>query len=310
MTEEGKFSRAMSKAAGSAGPTGQPAAPVAEPRASPPAAPARSAEPAPFQRVQDCWGAPAESVVLFHDKVGQFASQIRALRAKLLAPPRGTPPRVITVTSASREEGKTTVCLNLAAALGEVDTGRILVVDGDIIAPSLHLAMNVRVRTGLREVLQDGLKLDGHIYQTAIPNVDILPAPGIGPDGGFEAPIHQRSGQLLELLRKSYSYVIVDTPPVLAGSQAAAFAKHSDGVILIAQLEKTPREVIKRAADDITHAGGKLIGCVLTHHRHHVPNAIYRFLGTTPSRYYRYGRRQYPGGTGGESPQVNGNGAE
>jgi capsular exopolysaccharide synthesis family protein len=239
--------------------------------------------------------------MLFHDRVGQFASQMRSLRANIVALNNGAPPRIITVTSAGREEGKTTVCANLAAALGEVEMGRIIIVDGDIVQPSLHLTMNVRVQSGLREVLREGLKLDGHIYETAIPNVDILPSFGIGPDEGFEGPLHQRCPQLLALLRKHYSYVIIDTPPVLAGSPAATFAKHSDGVILIARLEQTRREVVKRTADDLTDAGAKLIGCVLTHQKHHVPDLIYRFLGTTPTHYYRYGRDRHAAGAGAET---------
>ena len=244
------------------------------------------------------------SVMLFHDRVGQFASQMRSLRANIVALNNGASPRVITVTSAGREEGKTTVCANLAVALGEVEPGRIIIVDGDIVQPSLHLTMNVRVQPGLRAVLQEGLKLDGRIYETAIPNVDILPSFGIGPDEGFEGPLHQRCEQLLELLRKHYSYVIIDTPPVLAGSPAATFAKHSDGVILVARLEKTRREVVKRTADDLNDAGAKLIGCVLTHQKHHVPDFIYRFLGTTPTHYYRYGRDRRAKEAGAEVQQA------
>ena len=121
----------------------------------------------------------------------EFASKMRSLRANIVALNNGASPRVITVTSADRGEGKTTVCANLAAALGEVELGRIIIVDGDIVQPSLHLTMNVRVGPGLRAVLEEGLKLDGHIYETAIPNVDILPSFGIGPDEGFEGPLNQ-----------------------------------------------------------------------------------------------------------------------
>jgi capsular exopolysaccharide synthesis family protein len=290
MTEEGKFSRAMAKSAGAVSPVVPPIAPGPSPVRAAEAPAVHAGRAAAFQRVKDHWGPPMASVMLFHDRVGQFASQIRGLRANIAALNNGASPRVITVTSAGREEGKTTVCANLAAALGEVETGRIVIVDGDIVQPSLHLMMNVKVQSGLRAVLQDALKLDGHIYETAIPNVDILPSFGIGPDEGFEGPLHQRCAQLLALLRAHYAYVIIDTPPVLAGSPAATFAKHSDGVIVIARLEKTRREVVKRTLDDLSDAGAKLIGCVLTHQKHHVPDTIYRFLGTTPAHYYRYGR--------------------
>ncbi len=307
MTEEGRFSRAMAKSAGAVSPASPAVAPAQASARAPvvesPAIPV-GGRAAPIQRVKDHWGPPTASVMLFHDRVGQFASQMRSLRANIVALNSGAAPRVITVTSTGREEGKTTVCANLAAALGEVESGRIIIVDGDIVQPALHLTMNVRVQAGLRAVLQDGLKLDDRVYETAIPNVDILPSFGIGPDAGFEGPLHQRCGQLLALLRKHYAYVIIDTPPVLAGSPAATFAKHSDGVILIARLEKTRREVVKRTAVDLTDAGAKLIGCVLTHQKHHVPDAIYRFLGTTPAHYYRYGRNPRANEAGAEHEQA------
>ncbi len=196
MTEEGKFSRAIAKSAGAVSPVPHPAAPVSAPTPTrslvveSPAAQAAARAPA-FQRVKDHWGPPMPSVMLFHDRVGQFASQMRSLRANIVALNNGAAPRVITVTSAGREEGKTTVCANLATALGEVESGRIIIVDGDIVQPSLHLTMNVRdVQAGLRAVLQDdGLKLDDRVYETAIPNVDILPSFGIGPDDGVRRPL-------------------------------------------------------------------------------------------------------------------------
>jgi len=305
MTEEGKFSRAMAKSAAAVSPVSPAGAPVPSSSPSvggPPSA--HAARAAAFQRVKDHWGPPTPSVLLFHDRVGEFASRVRSLRANIVALNNGASPSVITVTSARREEGKTTVCANLAAALGEVETGRIIVVDGDILQPSLHLTMNVRVGPGLRAVLQEGLKLDGHVYETAIPNVDILPSFGMGPDEGLEGPLHQRCAQLLALLRKHYSYVIIDTPPVRAGSPAATFAKHSDGVILIARLEKTPSEVVKRTAKDLTDAGAKLLGCVLTHQKHHVPDRIYRLFGATPTHYYRYGRSRPANGAGAEAQQA------
>ncbi len=307
MAEEGKISRAMAKSAGAVVSPAAPGValiPSPAPVAAAPAA--QTARPAAIQRVKDHWGPPTASVMLFHDRVGQFTSEMRSLRANIVARTlnNGKSFRVLTVTSAGRTEGKTTVCANLAAALGEVEPGRIIILDGDIFQPCVHLTMNVRVQSGLRAVLEEGLKLDGHIYETAIPNVDILPSFGVSPGEKFEGLIDRQLAKLLEDLRKYYSYVIIDTPPVLAGSPAATFAKRSDGVILIARLEKTPREVVKRTKHDLTAAGATIIGCVLTHRIHHVPDIIYRYLGTTPSHYYRYGRDQPAKKAGAESQKA------
>lgn len=296
--EEGKLSRAMAKAgAGDKLASDRPApatepyplTPLASVAATGPAAMNRAAKDVPPPaRVKDRWGTPLASVALFHDKASQFASQMRGLRAKIMAMNHGRPPRVLTVTSGSRSEGKTTVSANLGAALSEIETGRVLIVDGDMLQPCQHAILNIQADTGLNDVLNHDLQLDGCIYETAIPNLDLLPAHPTAPGNNTETLLHQRCARLFSALQRHYAFIIVDTPPVLAGTQACAFGKHGDGIILVARLERTPRQVVKRALDELVNAGGKVVGTVLTHHAHHVPDVIYRFFGTTPVHYYRY----------------------
>ena len=109
-------------------------------------------------------------------------------------------------------------------------------------------------------------------------------------DGTHEGQLNRDCAALLAELRKYYAFVIVDTPPVLAASQACTFAKNCDGVILVARLEKTPRDVVRRALQELTLSGANVVGCVLTHRKHHIPNFIYRLFGSTPHYYYNYGR--------------------
>lgn len=286
MPQNGKFSRALAKggagsklAAASPG-TGQTTAP-----------PATEPDTNSVRRVKVAIGSPEFRAVMITDRGSEAAAQIRALRAKILALNEGNPPRVITVTSGSRDEGKTTVAFNLAAALSEIETGRVILIDGDMLRPNLHILLNMNPTTGLNNIFQDNrLPLDNNIYETPMDNLDVIPTEATTPETHDETFLHQNCARLLAKLRKLYAFVIIDTPPVMAGSQASAFGKHSDGVIIIARLEKTPRHVVKRAANEVLAAGAKVLGCFLTHHTHHVPDFIYRFFGTTPTYYYRYGR--------------------
>jgi capsular exopolysaccharide synthesis family protein len=301
MAEEGKMSRAMSKAGPvdrlSSKPT-EAAPVVAAPRPVPAEFPVSAAaeQPAQVRLVRGKFGTPASCTVMVHDKFGEVASQVRALRARLLGMHKGHPPRVITVTSGSREEGKSTVSLNLAAAFAEVTEGRVILVDGDLVAPGLHLMAGVDADTGINNVLDDGLVLDGNVYETSIPNLDLLPARPIGEEKAYEGELSQNCAALVKKLRQMYSFVVIDTPPVLAASQASTFAKHSDGVLVLARLEKTPREVVRRTVEELEHSGATIVGCVLTHRRHHIPNFIYRFFGSTPHYYYAYSRSRYKTG--------------
>lgn len=312
MTQEGKYTSLYKKHGNADKLAPAPSAPEAQEPAAVAPLPKNAAAPAPTQphmpsptltppsqaprmasikRVTGRMAAPEYGAIMLTDRAGEAASQIRALRAKLLALNEGHPPRVITVTSGSRDEGKTTIACNLAVALSEIEPGRVLLLDGDVLRPHIHHVMNLSATTGLNDILHSShLTLDGNVYETHLHNLDIIPSRPITPEDEDEKLLHRVCEQLIQKLKHYYSFIIIDTPPVLAGSQACALSKHSDGTVVVAKLEKTPRQVVQRATDELRTAGAKVVGCVLTHHKHHVPNLIYRFLGTTPSRYYRYGQ--------------------
>jgi capsular exopolysaccharide synthesis family protein len=213
---------------------------------------------------------------------------------------------VITVSSAARAEGKTTMAVNLAASLSRVESGRVLLLDGDVPAPGIHHVAGVRSEGGLIDVLRDGLSLEGRIHETVVPRLDVLPCEPGHLDPETEGLLSQHCAALLPALRNTYSFVLIDTPPVSAGSEACLFGKHSDGVLLVVQLEKTSREVVRQAIAQLQDSGAAVLGCVLTQRKHHVPDIIYRMFGTPRSYYYgRYGyssRRSDATGRAGETP--------
>lgn len=243
-------------------------------------------------RIAACCGEPSDSVVLRSDGVGEAASQIRAIRARVLSRSKEKRPQVITVTSACRHEGKSTIAINLGLALSEVAAGRVVVVDGDFLAPTVHLFANVEPKSGLIDVLHDEGRLAGHVYETKMASCDIVPGVSRGDRNGAEAMLALKCEDLMAELRRYYAFVVVDTPPVFASSHARTFARHSDGVLLVVRLEQTPREVVQRAASELEASGAKIIGGVFTDRKHHIPNLIYRFLGSTPSHYYSYYSKQ------------------
>jgi len=291
MADEGKFARAM--AISGAGekllPSGEAATEGVKPVV---AAPRTEPKKEEFRRVSGCCTTPQAGAVMVHDMSGPIAGQFRALRSWILALRAGKPLSVITVTSATRGEGKTTVAYNLAIALSEVAPGRVVVVDGDLRGPSLHILAGVRGEVGLNAILENGLDLSGHVYETSVPNLDLIPSQPAPATDHLESKLHNGCKQLLANLRRSYAFVIIDTPPVLIGSQATLFGKHSDGVILVARLEKTSRQAVKHAQEELVKVGAPVLGCVLTHHKYHVPDFIYRFFGSTSSHYYNYRYRK------------------
>ena len=308
--DEGRISRAMSKAGEGEQLSPKPARPKEAGEGKPfPSKPA-TASPAPrlanvdktrptgtrptpasFRRVKNQCGDFSPRVVMVRDRGGEVAFQVRAVRARLLSANNGNPPRVITVCSSVRQEGKTTMAFNIAVALSEIQSGRVALVDGDVAAPELHDLAGLNPSTGLKEILQSQLRLDDNVYETRVPGLDIIPARAFDDTDIASGLVSRRCKEFLAKLRKFYAHVIIDTAPVLGGSEACVFGKYSDGVLLMAQLEKTPRDIVKRTVDELTQSGAKIIGCVLTHRKHHVPDFIYRFFGTTPRHHYSYYRK-------------------
>ncbi len=294
MTEDGKISRALNKS-GRSEESGS---------ASPSEASGRVAQayefigeegrPFPIERLSGRAGPPDPSVVMVHDRRGEAAAQVRALRDKIAAKEGSI--QVITMTSGTREEGKTTLAVNLAAALAETASRPAVLLDGDVRGPAVHLLTGLERAGGLGAILRSDNELDGRICTTQIPGVDVICAFPWESLDGSAGMLARRSPELLRKLRRHYSYVLIDTPPVIASSEARIFGKHSDGAILVARLEKTPREVVKRALGELRDSKVEVLGCVLTHRKHHVPNFIYRLFGNTPSYYYDYyhgrGRRK------------------
>lgn len=186
----------------------------------------------------------------------------RHLRARLLALNGGRSPRVITVSSVSRSDEKTSFALNLAATLREVDPGRVLVVGSDPMNPALEEMANVRARTGLIDILQHALDLRRHVYETAVPGLDIIPVGRLTAAPELERLLHQGCSKLLEKLLLQYSFIIIDTPPVPAATLASTVGRHSDGLILVAELGANPRYAVAAALDDVAASGVAVLGCV------------------------------------------------
>ncbi len=287
----GKISRALEKA--EARRTGAGSGPAEEkntttPRRTPRETAAARGKPRAIERVLDAYGTPDEHMVCVHESGGRIASQFRSLRTKLMTTAaKGAETRVIAITSGTRGEGKTTVAANLSVALAEMDGTRALVIDTDFYRPMIHERFAVTPERVLNNVLTEGLDLDGALYATAVPNLDILPA-AASERSGLETSLERMSGPMLKELARHYDYIVVDTPPIISASHGAVIGRWADGLLLIARAERTPRQVVKRAQDELEKAGVNIIGCVLTHVKYHIPDLLYRLLGTPSKKYYDY----------------------
>jgi succinoglycan biosynthesis transport protein ExoP len=178
-----------------------------------------------------------------------------------------TTQKMILVTSAGPQEGKTTVVQNLGIALAE--TGRkILLVDADFRRPHLHKKFGVPNNWSLIDLISDQTPLtdyspDRLALSTGIPGVSILPN-RVLEKNVTKALYSSRLRTIFQMLRDKYDMVLVDAPPILHLADARIIAPLTDAVILVLRCGVTDRESAMEAYRRVQDDGLSLLGTVLT----------------------------------------------
>jgi succinoglycan biosynthesis transport protein ExoP len=205
-----------------------------------------------------------------------YAEACRTLRTNVLASAGPKGGRSLLVTSAAPGDGKSIVAVNLAAVLGRTGK-RVLVVDADLRRPVLHHLLKCEQRPGLSEVLTGARKPSEAIVATRCSGVWLLPS-GSCPSNPSEQLGSRRFRELLEKLGESFDWVIIDSPPVMAVTDAAVIAPHTTGVLFVVNARRTRQRVAQEALDRLETAGASFAGAVLnavTLDRDHYYNARY-----------------------------------
>ena len=192
----------------------------------------------------------------------RLAEAYRSLRTTILLSRAGTPPQVILVSSAKPSEGKTSIT-TLEAIVFALNGARVLLIDSDLRRPSVHLRFRIANKVGLTSVLTGKSNLQDAIVKVpAVPTLHVLPA---GPIAPMPAELlgSLQMQRLVEGLRASYDFILIDTPPVLTVTDAAVLVSISDGVVLVLRYGQASRNVVARASEILLRSGAHLLGVVL-----------------------------------------------
>src|SRR5262249_20153910 len=186
----------------------------------------------------------------------------RSIRAVVCHGRQERPPRTILVTSAQPAEGKSFVAVNLAVALA--GAGRpVLLVDADLRRASCHQVFDIEPSgVGLSSILAHGYSPETAIVGTDIPNLAFLPA---GPRASDPAALlsSDRARRVMSMLREQYSFVVIDSPPMLTVADAGVVSLQVDGVLLVVRAHTTPLEAAQLARDRLERLGAHIVGVVL-----------------------------------------------
>jgi capsular exopolysaccharide synthesis family protein len=205
-------------------------------------------------------GPGGRELVITHGSYSPLGEAYRNLRTALLLSRAGAPPQTILITSATSQEGKTVTSVNLAAMLAQL--GPTILIDADLRRARCHLVLGVNNGAGLTEVLTGTKKFGAVERATGIDNFDFLGA-GAAPPNPTELLGSPKMAELLDQLRQSFRYMVIDSSPVLPVSDGLLLARLVDGAVVVADAVKTPRQQVKTACARLEYARGKILGIVL-----------------------------------------------
>lgn len=210
-----------------------------------------------------------------------FSEAFKALRTNVLfsTPQEGS--RSIAVTSTGPGEGKSMVAANMAVGFAQAGQ-RVLLIDADMRKPKVHEVFGVEQEPGLSNLLVGQSKASAAVRKTSVPGLWVLTS-GRLPPNPAELVGSARFRDFLGSLKDHFDWVIVDSPPVMAVTDASLIANHVYGVLFVVGAEMTSRHAAARALDQLERASARFVGAVLNR----------ADFERNPYYYSEYYRREY-----------------
>ena len=202
-----------------------------------------------------------------------------SIRTKLIFTGKGEKCPIFAVTSSLAADGKTTNAVNLAISFA-IANQRVLLIDADMRLSHVARTLSLRFAPGLSNILVGDNNGEGLVQRSELlENLSVICCGDIPPNP-TELLSSQRIGVLLETLKKSYDYIIVDLPPVSAVSDALILSKLTDGMIVVVRQGHADKKLLGDTVRQLQYNGAHIIGFVMNGTRE---------MG----RYYRYRRKKY-----------------
>lgn len=203
---------------------------------------------------------------------------LRGLRTSLHFAMLHAKNNVIMVTGASPNIGKSFISVNFAATLA-IGNHKILLIDADMRKGLLHHYTGCHKKPGLSDYLSAQTDLSSIIQRTECDNFDMISC-GTTPPNPAELLMHQNFVHLLNEVKDKYSYILIDTPPILAVTDAAIIGQYAETTLFVARYRVTTQKEIEAATQRLKQNGVPIKGIIF--------NAVERRASNTYSQYGYY----------------------
>lgn len=209
-----------------------------------------------------------------------ISEAFRTLRTNIQFSSIDKPIRSIVITSSGPGEGKSTVSINIAAAIAQAEK-KVLLIDCDLRKPTLHKTFNMSSLKGLTNILVENIDYKDVVFtDQEIEGLDII-ASGPVPPNPAELLGSNRMKSFIEMMKDIYDMVILDTPPVGLVTDSALLSTIVDGTILVCSVGEADINGTKRAKDLLDKVKANILGVVLNK------------IPVNDGGYYKYHYNQY-----------------
>lgn len=244
-------------------------------------------------------GPQERSAMLSHfEPQSQVSEAFRALRTSLLLSQPDRPPQTILVTSALPHEGKTTAAVNIGVTLAQLGDNTLLI-DGDLRKPGISRALHMcdAENPGLSSYLAGVTPLaDVTVPHPLVKNLHAIPTGPIPPNSADLLSSHRLAEMIMEL-RKQYKFIVIDSPPIMAATDAVILSALVDGVLLVVRSGETPKEAFSRTRELLHSVNSRVLGVILNAVDSSAPDYYYSY------RYYPYAYGAYRSNAQAESKE-------
>jgi len=169
--------------------------------------------------------------------------------------------KTILMTSATPGEGKTTTLCNVAMTLADAGH-KVIIIDCDLRKPRIHKFFEISNKEGITDILLKGEDFKKFIKGDFHPNLHIITSGKI-PSNPSEILYSKAMKSFIEKLKEEYDYVFIDTPPVIAVTDAAIMSSYIDGVVLVCSSGNIEIDMAKKAKESLEKVNANMLGVVL-----------------------------------------------
>jgi capsular exopolysaccharide synthesis family protein len=215
------------------------------------------------------------SLITHFDKKSPISEQYRTIRTNIEFSSVDQDLKTIVVTSAGPGEGKSTTIANLAVVFAQ-QAKKVLLIDGDLRKPTVHYTFQIDNTVGLTNVLTGQTDFDNAVKGLEIEHLSILPCGPIPPNPA-EMLGSAAMKKLIQLAEEQFDIILIDSPPVLAVTDAQILSNLADGIVLVTKSGQTEYDMAIKATELLKNSKAKLLGAILNHKDQKQSNYYYYY---------------------------------